>query len=447
MPRTSRALAGALLAAGALGAATLARAVWLEPDPTFKAAQTAVRDATRDTVGHAGDPARLDSLAVALLRVGRLDDADKLFRRVLEESGADPVARAGLGKLALFHDRAAEAETLLAGAAPDDDLARADLFAARLRLGEYGAAAEIAEAVGQPGRAALLQDLASGGAYLISNPREVRLAFTRMWPVPIVRVSLNGQSVLMAVDTGAEDLLIDEGGARRCNIHPLPAEATAWWSGNRVAVRCTLVPKIELGGIRVERVPAGVLSLHRYNLENNPQAEPLAGIIGINLLRRFIPTLDYQGQRLVLRPAGAAYTPAGSTQRVPFEIWGENELTVYGSIAGGRRMAMMLASGLPGAAAGAPQEVFDELGIKPGVGANLGKGGVWLRGESWPSVSVPTLSVGQRVRDRMPGWSGAMEHGELWRHGVRRDALLAGLFFRGLRVTIDWRSRALVLEE
>jgi len=60
---------------------------------------------------------------------------------------------------------------------------------------------------------------------------------------------------------------------------------------------------------------------------------------------------------------------------------------------------------------------------------------------------VPTLSVGQRVRDRLPGWSGAMEHGELWRHGVRRDALLAGLFFRGLRVTIDWRSRALVLEE
>lgn len=447
MTRSPRALAGALVAAGALGAALLARAAWLEPDPSFKAAQLALRDATRDTIGHAADPERLDSLAVALLRIGRLDDAEKLFHRVLDAAAGDPEAHAGLGKLALFRGRAAEAETLLAGAAPDDDLARADLFAARLRLGEYGAAAEMAEAVDQPGRVSLLQELASGGAYLVGNPREVRLAFTRTWPVPIVRVSLNGQSVLMAVDTGAADLLIDEGAARRCNIHPLPAEATAWWSGNRIAVRCAMVPKIELGGIRVERVPAGVLSLHRYTLENNPQAEPLAGIIGINLLRRFVPTLDYQGQRLILRPGGTAYAPTGSAQRVPFEIWGENELTVYGSIAGGRRMAMMLASGLPGAAAGAPQEVFDELGIKPGAGANLGKGGVWLRGESWPAVTVPTVSVGQRVRDRLPGWSGAMEHGELWRHGVRRDALLGGLFFRGLRVTIDWRSHALVLEE
>ena len=40
-----------------------------------------------------------------------------------------------------------------------------------------------------------------------------------------------------------------------------------------------------------------------------------------------------------------------------------------------------------------------------------------------------------------------MEHGELWRHGVRRDALIGGLFFRNLRVTLDWRARALVIED
>lgn len=446
MPRFRVALAAALVLLPCAGVAP-ARADWLQPDPSFREAQLGLREAIRDTAGHAGEPARLDSLAVALLRLGRLDDAEKLFRRVLDAAPGDDAAHAGLGKLALFRDRASEAESLLAGAAPENDLARADLFAARLRLGEYGAAAEMAEAVGQAGRAPLLNELAVGGAYLVTNPRDVRVPFVRMWPVPLVRVRLNGQSVIMALDTGAGDLLIDDSAGRRCAVKTLPSETQTLWSGTRVAVRNGLVGRLEIGGIVIERVPAGVLPLHRYSLEINPQSESVAGVIGINLLRRFTPTLDYVAQRLVLRQAGTAYTPPGTAYRVPFEIWGENEVTVYGTIGGGRRMAMVLASGLPAAGAGAPQEVFDEVGVKPGMGAGLAKGGAWLRGDPWLPVNVPTLSLGQRVRDRLPGWSGAMEHGELWRHGVRRDALIAGAFFRNLRVTIDWRARALVIEE
>lgn len=432
-----------------LTAATVApaRADWLQPDPSFHEAQLDLRAALKDTAGHASDPARLDSLAVALLRLGRLDDAEKLFRRVLEGAPGDDAAHAGLGKLALFRDRASEAESLLAAASPENDGARADLFAARLRLGEYGAAAELAEAVGQAGRAPLLNELAEGGAYRVTNARDVRVPFTRQWPVPLVRVRLNGQSMLMVIDTGAGDLLLDDGAARRCDVTTLPSETQILWSGTRVAVRNALVQRLEIGGIVIERLPAGVLSLHRYSLEVNPQSEQIAGVIGINLLRRFTPTLDFVAQRLVLRPAGTVVAPAGLSTRVPFEIWGENEVTVYGSIGGGRRMAMVLATGLPAAGAGAPQEVFDEVGVKPGVGAGLAKGGSWLGGELWLPVTVPTLSLGQRVRDRLPGWSGAMEHGELWRHGVRRDALIGGLFFRNLRVTLDWRARVLVIED
>ena len=51
------------------------------------------------------------------------------------------------------------------------------------------------------------------------------------------------------------------------------------------------------------------------------------------------------------------------------------------------------------------------------------------------------------VRERVPGWSGAMEYRELWRHGVRRDAILAGDFFRGRRLTIDWQDLRLVIEQ
>jgi hypothetical protein len=55
--------------------------------------------------------------------------------------------------------------------------------------------------------------------------------------------------------------------------------------------------------------------------------------------------------------------------------------------------------------------------------------------------------VGPLARDRVPGWSGALDAAEMWRHGVRRDALLGGEFFRDRRLTIDWQRHELVVEE
>jgi hypothetical protein len=60
---------------------------------------------------------------------------------------------------------------------------------------------------------------------------------------------------------------------------------------------------------------------------------------------------------------------------------------------------------------------------------------------------VPSASVGGVTSGKLDAWAGAMEPSELWRHGVRRDALLSNDFFRGLRVTFDWRGRELVFEE
>jgi len=63
--------------------------------------------------------------------------------------------------------------------------------------------------------------------------------------------------------------------------------------------------------------------------------------------------------------------------------------------------------------------------------------GTALQGRPWTQVVVSTLSVGPIVKDRLEGWSGAMDYGELWRHGVRRDGLLGPKFFAGRRVTIE----------
>jgi hypothetical protein len=87
------------------------------------------------------------------------------------------------------------------------------------------------------------------------------------------------------------------------------------------------------------------------------------------------------------------------------------------------------------------------MGVKPGTMARLAKGaGTFLQGRPWASVVVPAVTVGPIARDRLAGWSGALDSSELWRHGVRRDALLSHDFFKGRTVTFDWERRELVLE-
>ena len=430
-------------------APSMAGADWVQPDESYREAQLMLRSAVRDTVGHADDPARLDTLGVALLRLARFDDASKAFRRVFEASPQDDAARAGLGKLALFQDRPAEADSLLSRIVTPDASSTADLFAARVRMGSYEQAADMAEKVNQGGRAELLRLMAEQPPYRIAaGPDSTKIPFARAYPIPLVRVKLNGQSVLMALDTGAGDLLVDESAYRRCAVRPVGGRSTTFWCGSRVAVSNAMVQQLQLGGYRVEGCPAGVLNLGKWSLEVNPQGERVAGVIGLELLRRFTPTLDYDRRTLELRRPGTAFTPAPDAQRVPFQIWGESELTVFGTLAQCRPMAFILQTGLPGCGVGAPPEVFDEIGVRSGAVARLVKNaGKFLQGRPWDPVVVPTVTVGPLARDRVAGFSGALESGEMWRHGVRRDAILSGEFFRGQRLTIDWQRHELVIEE
>lgn len=439
-------LGAAVALIAALAAA--ARSEWLQPDPSYREAQAALRAAQRDTAGHGDDIARLDTLGVALLRLGRKDDAARVFGRVMALAPHDPAAAAGLGKIALHAGRLAEAESLLALAGPDEPGAVADLYAARLRRGDWKGAAALAEDAGQPGRVTQLEALAESPPYArAGEPRAATLLWSRPHPVPLVRVKLEGESVLMALDTGASDVLVDRSAARRLSVPLQSGEWSAFWLGTRTAVRGGMVRRLEIAGAKLENVPAGVLDLGRWSLMVNPQGERVAGVIGLGALQRFTPTLDYRRNRLVLHPGGESFAAPDGAVRIPFEIWGESELMVWGAIGGGRKMAMVVQTGLPGCGVAAPSEVFEELGLKPGGVAKMIKSmGALLTGQPWTEVTAPSVAVGPVVRNKVPGWSGAMDSAEMWRHGVRRDAILSSEFFRGRAVTFDWSRRELVFE-
>jgi hypothetical protein len=464
-----RARAWIACAAGLALAATVALADWLAPDPSLRDAQLALRMAARDTVGHAPTVAQLDSLAAAHLRLGDLLPARALFERVRALAPQDAGARAGIGRIALFQDDPAQAVRLLEPLAAEDLEVAADLFDAHIREGQWERAAKLAEAAGQAGRGAQLALLAGPtGAYVVTAPAEVKLDWIRCWPVPIVKARLNGHPVLFAVDTGTMDLLLDPSAARRCGVQLLPEQSPVLWDGTHVAAQLALAGRVDLGAARIERVPAALQPLRRWSLEANPGGPAVDGVVGANLLVRFVPTFDYKSCALVLRHLEMVvhidrsvpdttpdpirrlvpYQAPPGAQFIPFELRGEREITVRGSLgAATRPMTFMLATGVPGCGVAAPQVVFDEIGVKPGAIARAtGKAGMWTRGNGWAGVTVPTVTLGPLARDHVAGWSGAMDASELWRTGARRDALLCSDVFRGRRVTIDWGGRRLVIE-
>ncbi len=432
-----------LLVTGLL-AAVAVRADWLAPDASYRDALMQLRYATRDTAGHGDDVARLDTLATALLRLGRVSEARKLFERTLAMKPGNPAACAALGKLALWADRTSEAESLLTLAGPFEGAA-ADLYASRLRRGAWTEAAAQCADLGDDGRQPLLERLAEGPAMEVRGER-AQFLFQRIWPAPLVRVKLNGDLVLMVIDTGTPGVLVDAAAMRRANLPPVAGQRLTPWDGTRVAVRNAMIPKLEIGGITITNVPAGVLPLRKLSLAVNPQAEEVAGVIGLSVLRQFDVTFDFKRRRFELAPHGTAAALEGS--RVPFDLWGEGSLVTWGSLNGGRRMALSLASGLPEAGVGAPESVFEELGLKPGGVSKVMKGaGSWLQGRPWAAVNVPSVALGTVAFDKLAGWSGSMEPIEMWREGVRKDGMLGPGIFLGRRVTIDWTKRELVFED
>jgi predicted aspartyl protease len=424
-------------------AGSRAAADWLAPDASLREAMMVLRYAQRDTLGHASDLALLDSLALAHLRVGHVADARKLFERVIAEKPGDPAASAGLGKFALWAGRNAEAESLLV-AAGDVEQARSELYFARQRLGKWTDAAAMSEDLQDAGRKPLLEYLANNPAMAAKGER-ARVLFDKIWPAPLVRVKLNGASVLMMVDTGTPGLLIDRMAATQNQVQLIEGQRLTLWTGTRVAVRNALVRKLEIGDVTFTDLPASVLSLAKLSLEVNLQSAPIAGVIGMEVLRRFDVTFDFRKRALELAPLGSAAKLQAT--RVPFELWGEDELTVWGSISGGRRLAMTLATGMPGGGFGAPDVVFEEHGLKSGGVSKAMKGaGSWLGGRPWAQVNVPSLSIGNVAYDKVAGWAGALEPVEMWRHGVRRDGLLGPGILLKRRMTIDWTKRDLVFE-
>jgi predicted aspartyl protease len=371
-----------------------------------------------------GQPAPTAS-ADALFATGDFAAAGRAYGAAAKASPGDLAAEAGLARARLYDNRVDEAIALaqkVLAAQPDNPVARQTLAQAQQRKAAFG-----------PDR------------WRLSAPAgETTIPFVATDPLPVVQVTVGGHQANFLIDTGAPDIMISADLMQALGLQPQAAGEGVFAGGVRAAVQRTLVPELEIGGIRIANVPAGV----RLGSGLGAPGRKIDGIVGTGLLMHFLPTLDYCQGRLVLRPRGASgeferAAAASGANVVPIWLVGDHFVFARGRLQHGAEGPFLIDTGLAGGGVSASKATLDEAGvaIDPSRAATgVGGGGPVTVIPFRTGATLGALTVDDLTGFYSPGGD------PLAMFPFKAKGLLSHGFFRHSRLTFDFDAMKLVTE-
>jgi predicted aspartyl protease len=132
-------------------------------------------------------------------------------------------------------------------------------------------------------------------------PEGIAFRLTRLRPVPIVEVEVNGLGPLRFIlDTGASMTVITPAAAQVAGIKPTRQKPTAVGAGGQSPARLAKLKRFRVGTHAARDLEVVILNLSHVE---KPLGIKLDGIIGYNFLRDCILTIDYPHRMLYLHPA------------------------------------------------------------------------------------------------------------------------------------------------
>jgi Aspartyl protease len=250
------------------------------------------------------------------------------------------------------------------------------------------------------------------------------------WELPRVAIEIDGRPFEAKIDTGGDLFTLDAAAAETLGVVPLTSFTGTFAGGAPGAMGYGRVSEIAIGGLTVRDVPVSISGLHQP-------------VVGTGFLRQFLPTIDYPGRRLVLRPRESAPEPGSE---VPFALALVHLLIVSGQL-NDLAATFIVDSGLEdedGGALTCSAETLRAAGIalpetSPRTGES-GAGDVTLELGHFP---VRLLAVGEVRKEHTQGLYGAFpaewdEIAEFRVHGIVSHG-----FLRDHAWTIDFARMAM----
>ncbi|MGZ6274058.1 MAG: pepsin/retropepsin-like aspartic protease family protein, partial [Candidatus Limnocylindrales bacterium] len=275
-------------------------------------------------------------------------------------------------------------------------------------------------------------------------PESTRAPFVRTDPLPIVMVRLNGGAeVPFFLDTGGAEVILDASFARTSGIPLFGSQRTYFGGGKTAGLGHGSADSLTIGDTTVRNLPVNVLDL--APMGPMLKAPGLAGCIGTCLLYRFLATIDYPGEALVLRRKAPLSEPVGGAIDLPLLLADDHFILAGGKLNDGPPATFFVDSGLAGGAFACPASTLKQAGIRRGSGPTVeGHGGGGAM-KVWP-FDVASLSLGDARQEGLQGIAGAFPPQLEWAFGFRIGGLISHVFLRSYAVTFDFERMAIRLE-
>lgn len=380
---------------------------------------------------------------------GQFDESAVLYTQAAKNDPAAYGAILKLGRIFLLRNNLEEAEKWLKKAMAlkaQEKEPRALMGEVLYRRNEYVQAAPFFAAIGQKAKAEKLMAFKDKTPFLIeSGPDVSSLAFIQTDPLPIIKVTVNGQEGRFLIDTGAWELHVLPAFAEKCGLKPLTEKQIGVYAGGRQAASSSSVAdRVLLGEFSLRHVPV-VLP------ERAGSPLPIDGIVGTVVLYRFLFTLDYPGGRLILRRntpelsrALQAESEKAGAFRMPFWLAGDHFIFARGTANSAGPYLFLVDSGMAGGGFSCPEYMVREAKIE------LPKEGFQGMGGGGPITVYPfmvDLTLGEARNEKVRGLYGALPPGSEDRFGFRSGGLISHGFFRPFAVTFDFQTMTMSLQE
>jgi hypothetical protein len=312
----------------------------------------------------------------ALFAAADFTGAAHAYRATLLHRRHDAAAERGLARIALYRNDLAEAERYAREVAADDP---ADPRAKRLleRIAER---------------------LDTNADYRVSlGAAEVDVPFTQVDPLPELDARIDGKSAHLLLDTGGEGLDLSATFSKRLGLVTHAGRIGTFAGGLHRAVRTSHAGRLDLGGASIRSIPVTVID----------QLPPgIDGVLGTNVLYRFLSTIDYPHKRLVLRPkpASSAFEAAATGRGaivVPMLLVPDHFIFARANVGKAPEALFSIDTGGGGVGVQLTKAELHAAGVVPDYARPA-----TFAGGGGPARTVPFISdvtIGRRTIRRVPG--------------------------------------------
>jgi predicted aspartyl protease len=267
--------------------------------------------------------------------------------------------------------------------------------------------------------------------------RAVSIPFQYVGNHILIRARINnGSEENFVVDTGASQSILDRSAASGLGPQS-PSTFNITAGAKAMPLGFTSLPKLTIGEITLENLPFLVTDLS--NLPGHP-----VGLIGANILRRFLISFNFDEKKLTLADPRTASIPTGGTAIPIIPIFGGTAMMVKARLDNKLTAGFLVDTGasfnnLPQSVAGplATSSVLPVGTIFGLDGEQIHIGSVKLK-----SIQIGDLVIPQPVFTLAP--AGISQEGGLFSNGGM--GILGNSIWSQFTTTVDYRNERLILE-